>query len=119
VEDGGGLGVEWRVPFNVVAAHVACFVAEGFFGRRCHVSGATLVYLVETVAGHVEGKFHVIVDGLVYGDDAVGVVYHEFGIVWGLDGVVHDAVSRSMSVLATFGSKWEFKGCTPRVSKSK
>lgn len=80
---------------DVVAAHVGGFGAEGVVGEGGAVGGGAQGELVLAAVGHAVGKPHVVVDGLVDGLDAVGVVVGEFRVVVGLDGFVDNAVDDS------------------------
>ena len=79
-------------PFNVVSAHVGRLGADGVLGQRRPVRGPTQRHLVETAVGHVQGEFHVIVDGIIYGLDTIGVMDSKFGIVRSLYRLVDDTV---------------------------
>lgn len=83
---------------DVIATHVTGFRADGMVRQRSPVRSCAESKLLLAAVGHAVGELHVVVDGVVDGLDAVGVVDGEFGIVVGLDGLVDHAVDDSERV---------------------
>ena len=71
--------------------------------------------MVETAVLHVAGECHVVVDCVVDGFDAVGVVLGEYGVVRGLDVFVYNAVDNAegieVEVFALLGAVCDGLGC--------
>lgn len=67
------------------AAEIGCHCALELAGFGVAVGLLAPFDLVAAAAGHVVGLLHEVIDGVVDGFDAVGVIDCEFGVVGGLD----------------------------------
>lgn len=85
-------------PFDEVPTDVRRGGAGGLAVDGGAVGLGAVGDVVGAAAGDGVGEFHEVVDGVVDGFDAVGVVDGEFGVVGGLDGFVDDAVDDAEAV---------------------
>lgn len=90
---------------DIVSAHVLGLRAESL-GSEVVLTGfsgfAAVLDVFETAAAHVQSELHVVVDGVIDGFNAVGVVDGEFRVMGCLDGLIDDAVSDTQSVKVEF-----------------
>lgn len=85
-------------PFDEATADVCGAGAVGLAVDSSAVDLGAVGDVVGAAAGDGVGEFHEVVDGVVDGFDAVGVVDGEFGVVGGLDSFVDDAVDDAEAV---------------------
>lgn len=70
---------------DIVSAHTRGFGADGVVSKGCPVGLSAVIDLVEAAVRHEAGEFHVVVDGVVDGLDAICVVNGELWVKWSLD----------------------------------
>jgi hypothetical protein len=116
VDTTASIAVVWR--FYVVSAHGLRLGTDGLVCERGAVGLLAILILIETAVGHVTSKRHIIVYGIVYRFDAIGIVIRENWVVRSLNVLVDDCIDNEKGVeIEVFTRSGTFCNCLVLVVK--
>lgn len=78
IDSSTGELIVWSL--DIISAHTRGFGADGMVSKGCPVALSAVTDLVEATVRHEAGEFHVVVDGVIDGLDAICVVNGELWV---------------------------------------